>query len=72
MKQREEWRTDAPDWRDDQSDVEVLEKDGAIRKSYLDIADVDFDGEDEYPVWYVQLLDGSELSLWHFEGWRFY
>jgi hypothetical protein len=64
-----EWLDYTPGWRDS-GQVELLRKDATVAKGKLIIDDVEFDGEDEHPVWKLILEDGSESSIWDFEGWR--
>jgi hypothetical protein len=58
------------DWRDSGKPAEFRKKDGIISRGKLQAADAGFDGEDEYPIWEVELEDGSRHSLWDFEDMR--
>lgn len=50
--------------------LELKRKDGTIVKGKCYVYDYLFNGESEYPVFHVELEDGSNHNLHHFEHWR--
>lgn len=66
-----EWRDDSPDWRDARKRIVLLMDDGAEKHGLLILEDVAFGGDDEIPIWRVDVDGGSDLSLWDAKGWRF-
>ncbi len=51
--------------------AEILLEEGRIVQCTIDIADVGFDGEDEYPIIEFILDDGSVINIGLMEEWRF-
>lgn len=65
------WRSlddDFPGWRD-AGPAALRAADGTEVTGDL-IADVGFDGEDEYPVWTLRRADGTEVSIFDYESWK--
>lgn len=67
-----EWDDDAPGWEGFDAKAEFLMADGSIKLGEFDLEDSCFDGEDSYPIWYVQFDDGTRLSFYDdaIKGWR--
>lgn len=67
-----------PDWRDEGKPIEMVcgwDEDG-VRKGEtvqgtLTIIEMGFDGDDEFPIWAVELNDGRKLGLELARGWHF-
>ena len=59
-----------PDWKDGGRCVEVRTEEGRIVSGRLR-AEVEFNGEDEYPVWSVVCADKSTHSLVDFKTMRY-
>ncbi len=67
-----EWRKPIdglPDWKE-AGPIELQSEDGSISSGTLIAADVGFDGEDEYPIWEIEMPGGATKSIWDFEAYR--
>lgn len=64
-----DWEQYTPDWADGGRTVEVLTKDGQIKRGLLEATDVII-AEDDIPLWTVA-IDGVEISLYDFEEFRY-
>lgn len=65
------WRHDVPSWEEVNRAVEVAMRDGSLVQGRLAITDYMFDGEHEWPIWSIQLADGSKVSFDDHKRWRF-
>lgn len=63
------WRDDHPWWHD-AGPVELLSSDDSIATGILKVGDFGFDGEDEYPIWTLEMSDGSVGDFYAFSKWR--
>jgi hypothetical protein len=67
-----------PDWRDEGKPIEMVcgEDENGVRKGEtvqgtLIIVEMGFDGEDEFPIWAVELDDRRTLGFEIALSWRF-
>ena len=51
--------------------IEFKYEDGTILKGFLEMDDVHFNGEDEYPIFSCKSEDGSFIDIWEPEYCRY-
>lgn len=64
-----DWRNDIPSWHD-AGRIQLRRSDGTIVFGQLIADDVCHDDEDEYPVWALELDDGTKSDINDFVEWR--
>jgi hypothetical protein len=60
-----------PTWDDDNKAIEVFVTDELVRAAKLSAEETAFDGEQEWPVWFVRFENGMRTELVSIPMWRF-
>jgi len=67
---REKMRSPDFDWSNSGSSLTLI-KDGNKYNGVLVCDDEGFNGDDEYPIWTVELIDGPSKPLYWFDHWDY-
>lgn len=66
----EPWFIHQPDWKDSGKKIEAETYDGVTLRGTIWSDDVGFDGEDEFPVFIIELESG-ERKPFYAQRWRY-
>lgn len=65
------WIDGWPSWKDSGRRVVLRMPDGSLLSGMLSADDVGFDGEDDYPIFFVHCDDGQAVSFASHDEWKF-